>query len=128
VPQADALDSMLQGRGQRLDIAVRLAVPEEELVRRLGARRECPVCKRAYNLDTAAPKDGRHCDDHPGVELIQRIDDAEGTIRRRLEVYRTETEPLIDYYRGQGRLREIPGLGAMDDVYRSLTQVLGCRA
>jgi adenylate kinase len=128
VPQADALDSMLQSRGQRLDIAVRLAVPEEELVRRLGARRECPVCKRAYNLDTAAPKDGSHCDDHPEVELIQRIDDAEGTIRRRLEVYRTETAPLIDYYRGQGRLREIPGLGPMDDVYRSLTQVLGCRA
>lgn len=128
VPQADALDSMLQTRGLRLDVAVGLSVPEDELVRRLGARRECPVCKRAYNLETAPPKDGRHCDDHPEVELVQRVDDAEETIRRRLEVYRRETAPLMDYYRGQGRLREIPGLGAMDDVYRSLMQALGCHA
>ncbi len=125
--EADAR-AMLQTRGLRLDVAVGLAVPEDELVRRLGARRECPVCKRAYNLETAPPRDGRHCDDHPEVDLIQRVDDAEATIRRRLDVYRTETAPLMDYYRGQGRLREIPGLGPMDDVYRSLTKVLGCRA
>jgi adenylate kinase len=128
VPQADALDSMLQTRGLRLDVAVGLAVPEDELVRRLGARRECPVCKRAYNLETAPPRDGRHCDDHPEVDLIQRVDDAEATIRRRLDVYRSETAPLMDYYRGQGRLREIPGLGPMDDVYRSLMKALGCHA
>jgi adenylate kinase len=128
VVQADALDSMLQTRGLRLDMAVGLVVPEDELVRRLGARRECPVCKRAYNGDTASPKDGRHCDDHPDTELVQRVDDAEDTIRRRLEVYRKETAPLMDYYRGQGRLREIPGLGAMDDVYRSLMKALGCNS
>jgi adenylate kinase len=60
------------------------------------------------------------------MKLIQRVDDAEDTIRRRLEVYRTETSPLMDYYRGQGRLREIPGLGTVDDVYRSLMKALGC--
>lgn len=125
VPQADALDSMLQSRGQRLDAAVALAAPEDELVRRLTARRECPVCKRAYNVETAPARDGLHCDDHPAVALVQRADDTETTIRRRLEEYRAKTAPLTDYYRGQGRLREVPGLGAMDEVYRSLTKALG---
>jgi adenylate kinase len=125
VPQADALDSMLQARGQRLDAVVALTAPEDELVRRLTARRECPVCKRAYNVETAPSGDGRTCDDHPAVELVQRADDTEATIRRRLEEYRCKTEPLTDYYRGQGRLREVPGLGAMDEVHRSLTRALG---
>ncbi|MFI5370319.1 MAG: adenylate kinase [Candidatus Eisenbacteria bacterium] len=126
VAQANALDSMLQARGHRLDAVVSLAVPEDELVRRLSARRECPICKRAYNLDTNPPKDGVHCDDHPEAVLVQRADDAEATVRRRLDVYRRETAPLLDYYRGQGRLREVPGSGPMDDVYHALTVALGC--
>lgn len=126
VGQADALDSMLQGRGQRLDAVVGLAAPEDELVRRLSARRECPVCKRAYNLESAPPKDGRHCDDHPQHGVVQRADDAEETIRKRLEVYRRETAPLMDYYRGQGRLREVPGLGPVEEVYRALSVALEC--
>lgn len=126
VAQADALDSMLQARGQRLDAVVGLEAPREELVRRLSARRECPVCKRAYNLLTAPPRNGRHCDDHPRAELIQREDDAEETVRERLQVYDEQTAPLLDYYRGQGRLREVTADGAVDDVYRSLTEALGC--
>lgn len=124
VPQAEALERVLAERGQQLDAAVCLDASEDELVRRLSARRECPVCKRAYNLVSAAPKDGRHCDDHPGAELIQRADDTAETIRRRLEVYRESTAPLIGWYRGRGRLAEVPGLGSMDDVYRSLAQAL----
>jgi len=125
VPQAVALDEMLKERGQSLDAAVSLAAPEDELVRRMSARRECPVCKRAYNLVTAPPKDGRHCDDHPQAELIRRADDAPETVLRRLEVYARETAPLLEFYRGQCRLREIPGLGTMDDVYRSMAGALG---
>jgi adenylate kinase len=125
VPQADALDSMLQGRAQRLDAVIALGAPEEELVRRLSSRRECPICKRAYNLVTAPPTDGRHCDDHPTTELVQRADDTEATVRRRLEIYRRETAPLTEYYRGQGRLREVQGLGPAEDVYRELSRVLG---
>jgi adenylate kinase len=126
VPQADALDSMLQGREQRLDAVVSLAAPEDELVRRLSARRECPVCQRVYNMVTAPPRDGRHCEDHPDVGLIQRADDEEETVKRRLQVYMAQTAPLIEYYRGQGRLREVRGLGSPDEVYRSLTQAIGC--
>ena len=125
VPQADALDSMLVGRGQTLDAAVCLTAPNGELARRMGARRECPICKRAYNLVTAPPRDGRHCDDHPDVELRRRADDAPETVERRLEVYARETAPLLDYYRLRGRLREVPGTGSMDAVYASLVKALG---
>jgi adenylate kinase len=126
VPQANALDSMLQARGQRLDAAVGLDAPQEELVRRLSARRECPVCKRAYNMVTAPPKNDQECDDHPGTVLIQREDDKEETVRRRLQVFDEQTAPLLDYYRGQGRLRMVPATGPVDDVYHSLSQALGC--
>jgi adenylate kinase len=124
VPQADALDSMLQGRAQRLDKVLGLDAPENELVQRLAARRECPVCKRAYNLVTAPPRDGAHCDDHPNTALVQRADDAEETVRKRLEVYRRQTAPLLDYYRGQGRLREVAGMGSENEVYEALVRAL----
>lgn len=124
VPQADALDQMLEERSHRLDAVVSLTVGEEELVRRLSARRECPVCKRAYNLVSAAPRDGRSCDDHPGVELIQRADDAPETVRRRLGVYREQTAPLIEYYGRSGRLLHVSGTGSLDEVSRELQRAL----
>jgi adenylate kinase len=123
-PQADALESVLKERGQQVDAVVYVNGSEAELVRRLSARRECPVCKRAYNLVSAPPRDGRHCDDHPGVELVQRADDAPETVLRRLDVYRRQTAPLVDYYLSTGRLREIWGIGSMDEVYASLTRAL----
>ena len=124
VPQADALERMLEERGQSLSGVMCLVIPEERLVRRLTARRECPVCQRAYNLDSAPPRDGRHCDDHPGVELVQRADDTEETVRRRLEVYRSQTAPLIEYYRARGRLIEVGADGTPDEVYRRLAGAL----
>lgn len=125
VPQARGLDEVLAERGQKLDAAASLSAEESELVRRLSARRECPVCQRAYNLESAPPRDGRHCDDHPQQELVQRADDREETVVKRLEVYREQTEPLVDYYRRQGRLIEVPGTGPVDDVYANLKRALG---
>jgi adenylate kinase len=125
VPQAEALDAMLAERGCVVDVALALTAPEEELVRRLSARRECPACKRAYNLVSAPPRVKDRCDDHPDVTLIQRADDEEGTVRKRLEVYHAQTRPLVDYYRTRGRLVEVPGTGATDVVYDRLRQALG---
>jgi adenylate kinase len=124
VPQADALERMLAERRQPLDAVMYLAMPESRLVRRLTARRECPVCQRAYNLESAPPRDGRHCDDHPGVELVQRADDAEETVLRRLEVYREQTEPLVAYYRSRGRLTEVTADGTPQEVYEGLAGAL----
>jgi adenylate kinase len=125
VPQAEALDVMLAERGRAVDVALLLSAPEEELVRRLSARRECPVCQRAYNLVSAPPREKDRCDDHPSTALIQRIDDQEATIRKRLEVYDAQTRPLKDYYRTRGRLVEVPGTGATDTVYEQLRQAIG---
>ncbi len=125
VPQADALDAMLAERSQRLDVALLLSAPEHELVQRLAGRLECPVCKRTYNRYDARPRNGRHCDDHPEAVLRSREDDTAETVRKRLEVYRVQTAPLIDYYRRGGRLREIDGVGSVGEVYRSMRAALG---
>jgi len=125
VPQADALDAFLAGRGRPLDVVVALTAPDEELVRRLSARWECPVCRRVYNVLSAPARDGRHCDDHPGTALVQREDDKATTVQRRLEVYRQDTAPLSEYYRKGGRLKEVGGTGAMDQVYGALAAAVG---
>ncbi len=124
VPQALALDGMLAERGQSLDAVASLAAPVDELVRRIAARRECPQCKRAYNVVSAPPRDGTHCDDHPAVELVQRADDTERTIRKRLEVYEAQTALLVEHYRKLGRLIEVQGVGEMDTVYAALKRAL----
>lgn len=121
VPQADALGAMLAERSLKLNMAVLLAAPDEELVRRLSSRWECPECRRVFNSLSAPARDGRHCDDHPAAELRQRADDTEATVRKRLQVYRDQTAPLIEYYRSQGLLKEVQGIGALDEVYGSLT-------
>jgi len=122
--QAEALDRILEERGTVLDTVALLNAPGEELVRRLGARRECPMCKRAYNLISAPPQDGVHCDDHRTVDLVRRVDDADDTIRQRLDVYRKQTEPLIGHYRTQSKLREFSGTETADAVYGAIRQVI----
>jgi adenylate kinase len=124
VPQAEALGATLEERGQRLDAALCLMLDEAELVRRMAGRRECPVCKRAYNLVTAPPRDGRHCDDHPDVELKQRPDDTPETVRRRIGIYERQTAPLVDFYRQRGQLREVNGAGPVEAVYAALREAL----
>jgi len=120
VAQAQALDAILAERALPLDVVVALTAPDQELVRRLSARWECPVCRRVYNAISAPSRDGRHCDDHPETALHQRVDDTVETVRRRLGVYREQTAPLGEYYRGQGRLKEVGGTGSLDQVYGAL--------
>ena len=125
VPQADALDAMLAERSQKVDGVVLLTAPDEDIVRRLSGRWECTACRRVYNALTAPSKDGRHCDDHPQTELRQRVDDVEATVRRRLQVYRDQTAPLVDFYRTRGRLKEVKGIGPLDEVYAALSGAVG---
>jgi adenylate kinase len=115
---------MLAERLLKLDKVVLLTVPDEELVRRLSSRWECPVCRRVYNALTAPSKDGRHCDDHPETELRQRVDDTEATVRKRLQVYRDQTAPLVEYYRLRGRLKDVMGTGPLDHVCAALEQAV----
>jgi adenylate kinase len=128
VPQAEALDAMLAERGQQIDAVLYLAVSEDELVRRLQGRRECPVCKRAYNPEGAPARDGLHCDDHPAALLRTRPDDGEEAVRQRFAEFRAKTAPLVDYYTATGRLRQVPGLGTVDGVFEALQREAGCGA
>ena len=125
VPQAEALDAMLAERGQRIDVVLCLTVNDDEVVRRLQGRRECPVCKRAYNPQGAPARDGRHCDDHPAAELQSRPDDSEETVRRRFAEFRAKTAPLVDYYTATGRLRPVSGSGTVDGVFEELRREAG---
>lgn len=108
VPQAQGLDLVLENQGRQVDQAVLIDLSDDEVVRRLSARRQCRSCGKIYNLDFGPPKGEGVCDDCGG-ELYQRDDDREATIRDRLRTYHEQTEPLVSYYESQGKLTRIDG-------------------
>ena len=122
--QARELDRVMQQQGRGLDRAISLEVNEEALVRRLTSRRVCGRCHRVYNLLTNPSKAGDRCESC-GVNLQQRTDDQEETIRRRLAVYREDTEPLKDYYKYQGILSVISGDASPEEVGERIEDALG---
>ncbi|MGW0334359.1 adenylate kinase [Streptomyces sp. NPDC003011] len=116
VSQAEALDEMLQSEGMKLDAVLDLEVPEEEVVKRIAGRRICRHdSAHVFHVSYKAPKQADVCD-VCGGELYQRDDDSEETVRKRLEVYHTQTEPIIDYYKAQGLVVTISALGKVEDV------------
>jgi adenylate kinase len=115
--QADALADSLRGLDRHLTAALLIEVPDEELVRRLAGRRVCVKNpSHIYHMDFDPPKHEGVCD-QDGSRLLQRDDDKEETIRRRLEVYHAQTEPLIDYYDEAGLLRRFDGTRSADEVH-----------
>ncbi|MFI2370596.1 adenylate kinase [Streptomyces sp. NPDC018833] len=116
VGQAEALDEMLRGEGAGLDAVLDLEVPEDEVVKRIAGRRVCRNnSAHVFHVTYTPPKAEGVCDECGG-ELYQRDDDSEDTVRKRLEVYHTQTEPIIDYYKAQGLVVTIPALGKVSDV------------
>ncbi|HEC72837.1 MAG TPA: adenylate kinase [Methylophaga aminisulfidivorans] len=115
IPQAEALDSMLDQLGQPLQGVVLLNVPFEELMQRLTGRRTCKDCGAIYNVHLSPPKKADHCDSCGG-DLFQREDDNEETIGNRLKVYEEQTAPLIGYYKNQHILHTIQGTGDVDEI------------
>jgi adenylate kinase len=115
--QADALKDSLAGLDRRLSAALTIEVPDEEVVRRLAGRRVCVKnASHIYHVDFDPPKHEGVCD-QDGSRLIQRDDDREEVIRRRLEVYHAQTEPLIGYYDRAGLLRRFDGRRGPDEVH-----------
>ncbi len=121
--QAERLGELLADAGRTLTTAVLFDVPDTVIVRRLSNRRNCSVCGAVYNLLTVPPKREGICD-HDGSKLVKRPDDNVETIRRRLQVYHRETSPLVDYYRGRGKLVQVDGIGEVEEVYRSFLNAL----
>ena len=112
---------MLAGDGHPLDAVIDLEVDTDELIRRLSGRRTCPVCERSYHIVTRPPKVPGMCDYTHGP-LIQRDDDREQVIRERLAEYHRRTEPVIDYYRRAGLLREVSGQQSAEQVTQAITK------
>lgn len=117
--QAETLDRMLNDLGMPLDLALIVDVPKEDLLKRLAGRRTCKNCQQMYNIYYSPPKNHGVCD-KCGGELFQRDDDKEDTIRKRLDVYESQTSPLIDYYRRKGKLRSISGVGSIEEIFNNI--------
>lgn len=122
LPQAEALDSALEPSGG-LDRVLYVNVAEDELVRRLAGRFICRICQMPYHETVSPPKKQGRCDDCSG-ELYQRDDDKAEVVKRRLQVYFEETQPLVGHYRSSGVLREVDGEGAVDAVGNLLVEAL----
>lgn len=124
IPQAEALDKALAALGQKVDYAINVEVPDENIVTRMGGRRACVGCGATYHLEYAPTKKEGICD-ACGRELILRDDDKPETVTKRLNVYHEQTQPLIDYYTQAGILKEVDGTVDIEEVFRAITVILG---
>ena len=121
--QAEALDAMLEALGQPLDCTVLMELDLDVLLRRLTGRRSCANCGRIYNVHTSPPARADVCD-HCGGSLERRADDNEETVRNRLDVYRSRTQPLIGFYERRGLLKVVDADGDIDEVFERLVSLI----
>lgn len=124
IPQAEALDVMLEELGIKLDGVVNLNVPEDILYERITGRRVCPNCGATYHIKTMKPKVDGICDEC-GNELIQRKDDNAEVFKKRLDEYDALTKPLASYYKEKGMLYDLPYMENAKDLFEEVKKVLG---
>lgn len=124
IPQAESLDAALAKMGQKIDYAIDVEVPDENIINRMSGRRACVKCGATYHLQYAKPKADGVCD-VCGEKLILREDDKPETVQKRLSVYHQQTQPLIDYYENQNALKEVDGTKDMEDVFADIVSILG---
>ncbi|ADO71546.1 adenylate kinase [Stigmatella aurantiaca] len=123
IPQAEALDRMLEKNGKKLDAVVSLEVPHAKLIERGSGRRSCPVDGSVYHVDQNPPKRAGYCD-KCNAGLIQREDDQPEVIEKRLQKYDAETSPLKAFYAKKGILKSIDGVGSPDGIYAELLAIV----
>jgi len=121
--QAEALDEALTELGKKIEYAINIDVPEDELIKRLSGRRTCRKCGAMYHVIFNPPKEEGKCD-KCGGELYQRDDDKEETIKKRLEVYKSQTQPLIDYYQKKGNLVNVSGTGSIQEIFEEVVRII----
>lgn len=124
--QAEVLDKMLGSLSMPLSAALSVDVPLEDLMKRLTGRRTCKGCGQMYNIYFNAPKKEGACDKCGGA-LFQRDDDKEETIKKRLDVYSSQTAPLFDYYKKKGILKSVNGTGSIDGIFAQVCDALGLK-
>ena len=123
IPQAESLTKALAAERNKIDAAVDIDVPDENIVNRMGGRRACPNCGATYHVQYIPPKKEGICD-VCGTELVLRNDDKPETVKNRLDVYHKATQPLIDFYKAQGALRAVDGTQDMKDVFAAIVKIL----
>ncbi len=124
IPQAEALDAALTKIGEKMDYAIDVDVPDENIVSRMSGRRACLDCGATYHIVSLPPKTEGKCD-HCSSDLVLRDDDKPETVQKRLTVYHEQTQPLIDYYKNQGILKSVDGTQPMEAVFTAITDILG---
>jgi len=123
IPQAEALTKALAEKNEVLDHAINIEIPDQNIIERMGGRRACVACGATYHIVNIPPQIEGKCD-KCGAELILRDDDKPETVRKRLEVYHDQTQPLIDYYGNEGVLKEVDGTVDMADVFADICKIL----
>lgn len=123
IPQAEVLDEALAKQGEKIDYAVDVDVPDENIVKRMSGRRACLKCGATYHIEHIPPKKEGVCD-HCGEELVLRDDDRQETVMNRLKVYHEQTQPLIQYYTQKGVLKVVDGTKEMKDVFQMIVDIL----
>ena len=124
IPQAEVLDKALTELGDKIDYAIDVNVPDENIIKRMSGRRACLACGATYHIEHIQPKKEGVCD-RCGEALVLRDDDKEETVKNRLNVYHEQTQPLIEYYTGKGILKEVDGTVPMHQVFEAITDILG---
>lgn len=123
IPQAEVFTQQLANKEDSIDYAIDIEVPDENIVKRMSGRRSCPNCGATYHLQFIPPKNEGVCDTC-GTALVQREDDKPETVKNRLNVYHKSTQPLIDFYKEKGSLREVDGTQDMNDVFGAIIRIL----
>ncbi|MCR5279522.1 MAG: adenylate kinase [Lachnospiraceae bacterium] len=123
IPQAEVLDQELTKLGDKVDFAINVDVPDENIINRMGGRRACVTCGATYHVQFAPPAKEGICD-KCGSKLILRDDDKPETVKNRLDVYHKQTQPLIEYYSKKGVLKEVDGTVSMNEVFESIVSIL----
>lgn len=123
IPQAEVLDTEVSKLGEKIDYAIDVEVPDENIVKRMGGRRACVKCGATYHIEHVPPKKEGICDTC-GSELILRDDDKPETVKERLNVYHKQTQPLIDFYNKKGILKSVSGTKDVNDVFADVVAIL----
>ena len=124
IPQAESLDAALAAKGEAIDYAIDVDVPDENIINRMSGRRACVACGATYHIVHIPTKVEGVCD-CCGEALILRDDDKPETVKKRLDVYHEQTQPLIDYYTKKNVLKSVDGTQDMEAVFQSIVDILG---
>ena len=119
IPQAQALTEALKAQGTKIDYAIDVEVPDDNIVQRMSGRRACPKCGATFHIRYKMPEQEGICD-ACGTALIQREDDHAETVQKRLDVYHNQTSPLQEFYKEKGLYKAIKGIGTIDGIFEDI--------